>query len=163
MALSTSLERLGNGNPDGCCAPGFHREVVSVTSNTTLKAEQSGALVLFGVATGAVVTLPAAAEGMEFDFGFTVSRTSTNAYKIITASAATFLLGSYTVSDPTVATSGDVFTGDGTSHIAILLDADTEGGIIGGNLRFTAISSTVWYVEGLINGAGSMTTGFSTT
>ncbi len=162
-AISATLERLNYGGPDGCIAPGLHREVISgVGATRTLLKEESGALCLFDVATGVVYTLPAPVVGMEFDFGFSVSRTSTNAYKVITNASTVFLLGSYTVSDPTVATSGDVFTGDGSTHVAINLDADTEGGIIGGNLRFTCISATQWYVEGLINGAGTTTTGFAT-
>lgn len=160
MALSSSLERLGYGSPDGCVATGIHREVVSVTANTTLKAEQSGALVLLGVASGATVTLPAAAEGMQFDVGVTVSRTS-NSYKIICASGD-FLLGAYLAGDATIATSGDIFTGDGSTHVALTFDGDTKGGLIGGRLRFTALSSTQWYVEGYIVGTGTMVTAFTT-
>lgn len=161
MALSSNLERLNNGQPDGCVATGLHREVISVTSNTTLTPEQSGALVLLGVASGATVTLPAAAEGMQFDVGVTVSRTS-NSYKIICASGD-FLIGSYMAGDATIATSGDVFTGDGSTHLALLFDGDTKGGLVGGRLRFTAISSTQWYVSGDVVGTGTMATAFSTT
>lgn len=160
MALSSNLERLGYGSPDGCVATGTHREVVTVTSNTTLLPGQSGALVLMGVASGATVTLPAAAEGMQFDVGFTVSRTS-NSYKIICASGD-FLLGAYLAGDATVATSGDIFTGDGSTHVALTFDGDTKGGLVGGRLRFTAISSTQWYVEGIAIGTGTMVTAFAT-
>jgi hypothetical protein len=160
MALSSNLERLGYGSADGCVATGMHREIVTVTASTTLTAEQSGALVLLGVASGATVTLPAAAEGMQFDVGVTVSRTS-NSYKIITASGD-FLLGAYMAGDATIATSGDIFTGDGSTHVALTFDGDTKGGLIGGRLRFTAISGTQWYVEGLVVGTGTMVTAFAT-
>lgn len=160
MSLSADLERLNYGGPTGCVATGVHREVVTVTANTTLTAEQSGALVLLGVASGATVTLPAAAEGMQFDVGVTVSRTS-NSYKIITASGD-FLLGAYMAGDATIATSGDIFTGDGSTHVALTFDGDTKGGLIGGRLRFTAISGTQWYVEGLVVGTGTMVTAFAT-
>jgi hypothetical protein len=161
MALSANLERLNNGQPDGCVATGVHREVVSVTSNTTLTAEKSGALVLLGVASGATVTLPAPSEGMQFDFSVSVSRTS-NSYKIITNSASVFLLGAYMAGDATIATSGDVFTLDGTSHVALTIDGDTKGGLVGGHLRFTAISATQWFVEGLVIGTGTMATAAAT-
>jgi hypothetical protein len=160
MALSADLERLSYGGPSGCVATGQHREVVLVTASTTLKAEQSGALVLLGVASGATVTLPAAAEGMQFDVGVTVSRTS-NSYKIITTSGD-FLLGAYMAGDATVATSGDVFTGNGSTHVALTFDGDTKGGLIGGKLRFTAISGTQWYLEGFIVGTGTMVDAFTT-
>ena len=161
MSLSTALERLGYGGPDGCAVTGLHREIVTVTANTTLKAEQSGALVLLGVASGATVTLPAPSEGRQFDFSVSVSRTS-NSYKIITNSASVFLLGAYMAGDATIATSGDIFTGDGSTHVAITIDGDTKGGLVGGHLRFTAISATQWFVEGLVIGTGTMATAFAT-
>jgi hypothetical protein len=161
MALSANLERLNYGAPAGCVATGIHRQVVSVTANTTLTAEQSGSLVLLGVASGATVTLPAPAEGMQFDVSVSVSRTS-NSYKIITNSASVFLLGAYMAGDATIATSGDIFTGDGTSHVALTIDGDTKGGLVGGHLRFTCISSTQWFVEGLVIGTGTMATAFAT-
>ena len=161
MALSSNLERLGYGGPDGCVATGIHREVITVTADTTLKAKQSGALVLLGVASGATLTLPTAAEGMQFDVSVSVSRTS-NSYKIITAAATQFLLGAYMAGDATIATSGDVFTLDGSTHVALTIDGDTKGGLIGGHLRFTAISATQWYVEGLVVGTGTMVTAAAT-
>lgn len=161
MALSANLERLNYRGPSGCVATGMHREVVTVTANTTLTAEQSGALVLLGVASGATVTLPTPAEGMQFDVSVSVSRTS-NSYKIYTGSASVFLLGAYMAGDATIATSGDVFTGDGSTHVAITIDGDTKGGLVGGHLRFTCISSTQWFVEGLVIGTGTMATAFAT-
>ena len=160
MALSSSLERLGYGSPDGCVATGLHRQVIAVTASRTLLPEESGSLVTLGVASGATLTLPAAAEGMQFDVGVVVSRTS-NSYKIICASGD-FLIGAYIAGDSAVATSGDVFTGDGSTHLALTFDGDTKGGLVGGRLRFTAISSTQWYVEGYIVGTGTMVTAFAT-
>lgn len=161
MSLSTDLERLSYGGPTGCVAPGMHREVITVTASTTLTAEQSGALVLLGVASGATLTLPAPAEGMQFDVSVLVSRTS-NSYKIITDAATTFLVGAYMAGDATIATSGDIFTLDGTSHVALTIDGDTKGGLVGGHLRFTCISATKWFVEGLVIGTGTMATAAAT-
>jgi len=161
MALSANLERLNYGSPDGCVATGQHREIVTVTSNTTLTKEQSGALVLLGVASGATLTLPAPQEGMYFDVGVTVTRTS-NSYKIITDAATTFLVGAVMAGDATIATSGDVFEADGTTIVAVTMDGDTKGGFIGTTLRFVCISSTKWYVNGLVIGTGTMATPFAT-
>jgi hypothetical protein len=161
MALSSSLERLGYGGPVGCVATGQHREVVAVTSSTTLKAKQSGALVTLGVASGCTLTLPAPQEGMQFDVVVTVTRTS-NSYKIITDAATTFLVGAVMAGDATIATSGDVFEADGTTIVAVTIDGDTKGGFIGSALRFTCISSTQWFVQGLLIGTGTMATPFAT-
>jgi len=160
MAISSNVERLGYGSPDGCVAFGIRREVIPVTASTTLTAEQSGALVTLGVASGCTLTLPAAEEGLQFDVAVTVSRTS-NSYKII-CTTGDFLLGAYMAGDNAIATSGDVFPGNGTTHLALTFDGDTKGGLIGGRLRFTAISSTQWYVEGLVVGTGTMVDAFAT-
>jgi hypothetical protein len=161
MALSANLERLGYGSPDGCAVTGLHREVVTVTSNTTLKKEQSGALVVLGVASGATVTLPAPQEGLQFTIATSVTRTS-NSYKIITDAETTFLVGAVMAGDATIATSGDVFEANGTTIVAVTIDGDTKGGFIGSTLQFTCINSTQWYVEGLLIGTGTMATPFAT-
>lgn len=161
MSLSANLERLNYGSPAGCVATGLHREVVPVTADTTLVAEQSGALVVLGVAAGATVTLPAPSEGMQFVVGISVTRTS-GSYKLITNAASVFLVGAVMAGDATIATSGDVFEADGTSIRAVTIDGDTKGGFIGSTLRLTAISATQWYVEGLLIGTGTMATPFTT-
>lgn len=162
MALSANLERLSYGGPTGCAATGIHREVVLVTANTTLKADQSGALVVLGVASGATVTLPAPQEGMQFTVATSVTRTS-NSYKIITDAATTFMVGAVMAGDATIATSGDVFEANGTTIVAVTMDGDTKGGFIGSTLRFTCINATQWYVEGLVIGTGTMVSPFATT
>jgi hypothetical protein len=161
MSISANLERLSYGSDDGCIATGLHREVVLCTSNTTLEANQSGALVVLGVASGCTVTLPAPVEGMQFEVGISVTRTS-NSYKIITDAATTFLVGAVMAGDGTIATSGDVFEANGTTIVAVTIDGDTKGGFIGSTLRFTCINSTQWYVEGLLIGTGTMATPFAT-
>lgn len=161
MAISTDLERLNYGSPAGCIAPGLHRQVITVAANRTLVPEESGALVVLAVASGATLTLPTPVEGMQFEVGVTVSRTS-NSYKIITAAATQFLVGAYMAGDATIATSGDIFTGNGTTHVALTFDGDTKGGLVGGRLKFTALSATQWYVEGTVIGTGTMADAFAT-
>lgn len=161
MATPTTVERLSYGGSDGCLAAGLHREVITVTANKTLTKEQSGSLVVLGVAAGATVTLPAPVEGAVFEFGTSVTRTS-NSYKIITDAATTFLVGAVMAGDGTIATSGDVFEANGTTIVAVTIDGDTKGGFIGSTLRFTCINATQWYVEGLLIGTGTMATPFAT-
>jgi hypothetical protein len=162
MAISANLERLNYGSPDGCIAPGQHQQVIqSVGATRTLIAEESGALCLNDRAAGIVWTLPTPVEGMQFEFGTTVQRTS-NSYKIITSAATVFLVGAVMAGDATIATSGDVFTADGTTILAITCDGDTKGGFVGERLVFTAISTTQWYIRGLVIGTGTMATPFTT-
>lgn len=162
MTISANLERLGYDGPSGCIATGLHREVLqSVGATRTLLAEESGSLCLFDSATGVIYTLPAPKEGMQFKFGVSVAVTS-NAYKIITNASTVFLLGGVISGNLTVAASGDVFQANGTTHVAISMNGTDTGGLIGGELVFTAISDTQWYVSGLIVGSGTNADPFAT-
>ena len=162
MSISSSLERLNYDAPDGCIATGLHREVIqSVGATRTLLAEESGSLCLFDRAAGVVFTLPAPVEGMQFEFRTTVLLTS-NAYKVITNSASVFLVGSVMGGSLTVAEAGDVFQADGTTIVSVSMNATTTGGLVGGSVKFTSISSTQWSVEGDFVGAGTLATPFAT-
>jgi len=157
-----ALNQLGYGGTEGVKIPGEHQNVIqSVGATRTLLAKESGSLCLNDVASGIVWTLPAPVAGMQFEFGTTVQRTS-NSFKVITNSASVFLIGAVMAGDATIATSGDVFTADGTSHVAMTCDGDTKGGFVGERVIFRAISATQWYVHGLVIGTGTMATPFTT-
>lgn len=160
--LPTTLEQLSYGSPAGCVAPGQHREVLSgVGATRTLVAGESGALCLNDRAAGIVWTLPAPAVGMQFEFLATVAVTS-NAYKVITNAATVFLVGSVIMGDVTIATSGDVFEANGTTHVAISEDGATKGGLLGDRFVVTAISATQWAIHGVLHGAGTLADPFAT-
>jgi hypothetical protein len=162
MAISTGLERLNYDSADGCIATGLHREVIqSVGATRTLLAEESGALCLFDRAAGNVYTLPAPVEGMEFEFSTTVLVTS-NAAKVITNAATVFLVGSLMGGSLTVGDSGDVFQGDGTTHVAVSMNGSTTGGLVGGLMKFKAISATQWLVTGDFVASSTVATPFAT-
>lgn len=162
MAISANIERLGYAGPSGCIATGLHRQVIqSVGATRTLLPEESGALCLLDRAAGVVYTLPTPVEGMTFEFIATVSVTS-NAYKVITAAATQFLVGKVIMGDVTVAQSGDVFTADGTTIVALSADGATKGGLIGETYKVVAISSTQWAIDGVSHGAGTLATPFAT-
>lgn len=162
MSIPTTLERLDYGSPAGCAAAGIHREVISgVGATRTLLPSESGALCLLDAATGVVYTLPAPVVGMQFEFLATVAVTS-NAYKVITDAATTFLVGGAIMGDVTIATSGDYFEADGTTHVAISANGSTTGGLLGERYTVTCISSTQWAIEGVLHGAGTLATPFAT-
>lgn len=161
MTISTVPELISTHSPDGCVAPGLHREVISgVGATRTLTAAESGALCLLDSATGVVYTLPTPVVGMTFEFLATVSVTS-NAYKIITAASNQFLVGKVIMGDVTVAQSGDVFTADGTTIRALSADGATKGGLIGETYKVVAISATQWAIDGVCHGAGTLATPFA--
>lgn len=162
MTVSTVPEQIGGRSPVGIILPGAHREIISGEGATrTLLAKESGALCLFDRAAGIVFTLPAPVAGMEFEFRVSTLLTS-NAYKVITNSASVFLLGSVMGGSLTVADSGDVFQANGTTHVAISMNATTTGGLVGGFLLFTALSATQWSVAGSFVGSGTLADPFAT-
>lgn len=160
MTIATTLEQLGYGL--GAAIKGAHREVIqSVGATRTLKPNESGSLCLLDRAAGVVYTLPTPVLGMQFEFAATVTRTS-NSYQVKTAAATQFIVGAVVAGDATISTSGDVFTANGTSHVAITCDGDTKGGFIGENYILTAISTTVWLITGRTVGTGTMVDPFTT-
>lgn len=155
-SISTDLEKLGYGGPAGCIAVGAHRQIITeATATRTLLAKESGSLCLFDRAAGTVYTLPAPVKGMWFEFCTSVACTS-NAHKVQTDGASTFILGSVMIGSLTVADSGDVFQANGSSHVGISSDGATKGGLIGGSYKLVAISSTVWQIEGDLVGSGTV-------
>ena len=154
-----ALEQLATNKPEGCVAPGQHREVIAVGSAKTLVPADSGALCLLDTAAGSALVLPAPVAGMEFDVAVSVSVTS-NSHSITTDGAATFLGGGIQQMIDTTAVSEGQF-GDPTSDVTITMNGTTTGGLIGTTLRFTAISSTVWNVTGLVASSGTLSTPYA--
>ncbi len=157
-----ALEQLGKNSPDGARVQGQRVEVVSGEGATrTLLASESGSLCVFDRAAGIVYTLPTPAVGLNFRFLVTVAVTS-NAHKIVTADTVTeFLAGGVIMGDVTVATSGDYFEADGTAISALSAAGTTTGGLLGEYYEIVGISTTVWAINGVCHGAGTLATPFA--
>lgn len=160
MTIVNTYEEISYHGPAGARLRGFHREVISGQGATrTLLAKESGALCLFDRAAGIVYTLPPPVAGMQFEFIATVAVT-TNAYKVITDAATTFLVGGALAGE--LAAAMDYFQADGTTIVSVSAAGSTTGGLVGENYRFTAISATVWAVSGIQVGSGTLATAFAT-
>lgn len=161
-APPAALNRAVPTTTEGSIVPGQHRQVISEgVATRTLLPSESGALCLFDLAAGVVYTLPAPVVGMQFEFGTTID--GTGSYKIITNSSSVFITGGLFIVSLTVAEAGDTFVANGTSHVAITMDADTEGRLKGATrIQLTAISSTVWHCTGYSTGAGTLADPFAT-
>ena len=139
---------------------GQHSQVIAdAVATRTLLPKEAGALCMFDSAAGVVYTLPTPVVGMIFNFGTTVSRTS-NAHKIITNLATEFLTGGLWLGNSAAAT-GEFFAGDGTSLRAVSSNGTTTGGIIGDAYTVIGISTTVWFVRGVLNQTGTAATPFA--
>ncbi len=158
-AVPSSLQRVIPGGP--AAVLGAVRQVIDgVGATRTLAPEESGALCLFDRAAGVVYTLPAPVVGLQYEFQTTVTITS-NAAKIITDAATTFLLGTVEMVINTSATTLAAL-GNGTTHRAVSSNGSTTGGVQGDRYMVTAISSTQWVVTGLVSGSGALATPFAT-
>lgn len=129
------------------------------TGAATLTAAESGALCLFNAAAGFTYTLPATAVGLWFDFLVTVTVTSVAA-KVITP-ASSFIVGSF-LQIPDTAAQIVAHAANGTTHVSWNGNGTTTGGYAGDRFRLTAISSTVWAIEGIGLATGSEATPFAT-
>ena len=136
------------------------REIIPITAATTLDIKQSGALVVFDVASGATVTLPSPTLGAYFDFQTATTITSGSA-KVLTGLSTEFLLGAISTVN-SGATTAQAFAANGTTHRSVNGNGTTTGGIIGDNFRLTAINTTQWAVSGTMVNTGTAATMFAT-
>jgi hypothetical protein len=159
MATSPSYPRVTPGGPSVLL--GTHRQVIDgVGATRTLAPEESGALCLFDSASGVVYTLPAPAVGLTYEFLVKTTITS-NASKIITDAATTFLVGAV-VSANSGATTTTAYPANGTTIRALSSNGTTTGGTIGDRYRVTGISSTLWAIDGVVVATGVTATPFAT-
>lgn len=162
MTISASRERIDYGGDDGSLLQGDARQVIQGwTTGRVLKKAESGALVVFSTAAGQAIVLPPVASrdvGMYFDFLVTVTGTGT--YSITTDAATTFIIGAVDSSSTTVAEGGDTFVADGTTNTNYTADSDLTGRFVGTSLRLTALSTTLWSIEGCLMGVGTLATPF---
>lgn len=127
----------------------------------TLSVDETFSTIVLDRAAGTVITLPLAVPGLTYDFVVATSVTS-NAYKVITGAATELLIGGYTNVDTDTSNAVAVFTGNGSTHIAVSMNGTTTGGLAGTTLRFTCLSTTKWLVEGTVQGSGTVATAFAT-
>lgn len=121
-------------------------------ATVTLGAAQSGQMFLFDRAAGIAYTLPAPYPGLWFDFVVSTTITSNNAEVEVATPASQFVQGTLEVAGVATTTS---FSCNGTSHVALKLNGTTTGGILGSWMRFHAVSTTLWQVEGILTGSGT--------
>jgi hypothetical protein len=130
-----------------------------------LREEQSTSVILADRAAGIVFTLPSAKVGLRYTFIVSTSVTS-NSFKVITASASQFLQGTVVMgleaTTPGANPGPKLFSGDGSTHVAIAQNGSTTGGLKGTRIVVECISSTLWSVSGTVLGSGTIATPFAT-
>lgn len=140
---------------------GQHKQIISdAVATRTLVPKEAGAMCCFDSASGVVYTLPPPVAGMTFEFVTTVTITS-NSAKVITDSATTFLLGAVSIVNDGAA-NAESFLANGTTARSVNGNGTTTGGVAGDCFRVTAISSTQWFLEGVMIGSGTLATPIAT-
>lgn len=129
------------------------------SGNTTLLASGSGATYLFDTAAGITYTLPAPVVGATYGFIVTTSVTSSN-HKVITNTGSVLLQGTILGATTTASMFESV---PASSNISVTMNGTTTGGLIGTELTFRCLSSTLWQVTGNNFGSGSPATPFANT
>jgi hypothetical protein len=127
----------------------------------TLTADQSGAQVFLDKADGVVITMPACAVGLFFEFVVVTSVTS-NAYKLSSATQGTEFFDGTVNSLQDAAVASAVFTGDGTTHDNVSMNGTTTGGLVGTWLRVSCSKANTWTVWGAVRASGTEATPFAT-
>lgn len=156
------MQQIGHRSPDGSLLVGNHYPVnASEGAIQTLLPEQSGSIMLLDRAT-LQYKLPAVPiPGMNYTFISTIAATSHVVTASVTSSGTIFLLGSIQHTVDASAT-GEAHFADGTNDVGIALVSAETGGLIGATFKLTALSATIWNIQGLLNSSGTMTTPFTT-
>lgn len=140
-------------------------KIIADGAAVVLTAADSGGLVVMDLTTGSLTTLPEITAnniGMKFEFQWPASYAS-GTQKIITGAAADLIVGTILKMDTDTLTDPlSVESYNGSSHIAVVIDNVTDGGLLGSWLRFTAISATQWLIQGVLHHSGSVSATVST-
>lgn len=142
------------------------RHIIADGAALVLTPADSGGIIVMDKTDGSLSTLPeltAGTIGMEFEFEWPVSYAS-GEQKIITGAAADLIVGTIRMFDTDTLTDPlSVVSFNGTDHIACLINAVTDGGLLGSYLKFTAISATQWLISGILHHSGNVSSPVSTT
>jgi hypothetical protein len=134
--------------------------IQSVAADVTLTGEDSGKLLMFNVASGATVTLPAAA-GTGIEYHFVVNTTVTSNDYIVQVVGNDTIDGLILNCDDDSSDAVAIWKTAATSD-TITLNGGTTGGIIGDTFKLTDIAADQWLLHaGATSATGTVATPFS--
>lgn len=154
---TTSTLTVSGATTFGGTVTGGQAPEVSMTAATAAPtAAQSGSVFLFNRAGGVTVTLPAPVVGLNYTF--VVQTTPTSPIKIITDAGTTLLQGAVVVSGTTAVAFQSLIS---SSNISFNGNNTTTGGLVGTQVQFICLSTTLWQVSGISFGSGTVATPFA--
>jgi len=124
-------------------------ETAVITADTTLTRAQSGTVFRVNPTLATTITLPAPVVGMKFTFVTTAVSTVDLIFQ--TFAGTQFMLGTVLLSDSSIAAGlSAAINSDPTATTTLTLD-HSIGAFNGGTIiKFTALTSTLWFIEGLV-------------
>jgi hypothetical protein len=137
------------------------RQTVAAGSTLTLtRSAHAGKTILLDTLTGSVVTLPAATgTGDTYRFLVSVAPTSNN-HIVKVANATDTMTGIFVAADSAGVSRVEAATG---TDDTITMNGTTTGGIAGTYIECTDVASTLWKVNALAVGSGTLATSLSAT
>ena len=167
ITFGNGIDVTGTGAFSGAVT--LLKPIESITAATrTVLAAESGTIFSLNRAAGIVVTLPAAAVGLNYKFH--IGTTGTGTLTINAATSADTLqgvvmmhdkdeVGSVVVLNENIQTSA--FAVPAAADHQLVMDADTKGRFVGGMVEYTCLSDSKWVVEGHLFGDGNSVTPFT--
>lgn len=137
----------------------------ATVASLSVTAAQSGTTFLLSaatVSTAQVVVLPTPTPGLVYEFDVIAAATASYTYKLFTGNASVFFQG--IDAKAVSATVGEVefFQSAGTSTNYYDMNGTTLGGLIGTNVKAVCLSSSLWQLQALSIGTGTLATSFAT-
>ena len=139
------------------------REVIAVSSDTTLYPHQSGAMILWDASTNDTdITLPAAEAGLHFTIVVDVAGHTSGGSQVVTATNGSsgagydYFYGNYCVSQgdavdqygvQTVVKATAAAAPEDYDHIIVDSDGTATGGLAGSIIHVTAVDNEGWFVD----------------
>jgi hypothetical protein len=173
LELSDGTDMLVSASTNTATATGktfsYQKRIIELEAATrVITAGESGSIFTLSRAAGMAITLPSAVAGYTFEFH--ILTTFTGTCTITAASSADTYTGAVISHDKDekgslVALNEGILTSgwnipDLADYI-LTLNADTDGRYLGGHLKFTALSSSKWHIEGTLFNDGSVSHIFS--
>lgn len=149
--LATDLVLSGTNYSSGS------KTQTSLGATKTLIQSDTGSTVVFDRLAGTTVTLPVPVVGTSFSFYVNTAATS-NAHKVITDAATTFIVGGIFVDKSLTVTR---YAADGTTIVSLNWNGTTTGGLPGTYAVLRCISATEWQIEGVQIASGTLATPFA--
>jgi len=139
------------------------RLVTNLTAATkNVVAAESGTVFTLNRAGGIVITLPAAAAGLTYEFH--VGTTFSGTFQIDAATSADTLQGAIYMGTGGIGNDSDDnaenhgYASPAAADHQYIADADTKGRHLGTHLKYTAITDAIWLVEGFAITSGAIVT-----